>query len=132
VTIGFWTWAGWPALVAVGTLALALATGALAGFTYLVTRDSRDELRLESRRLEVSQRPIVLPGELEPAPEAFGDPKLSLSFMNAGPGAALNIEAQLRWGKPAGVVLTFPQFHGPGGFLPHRFRSAANQRLAAR
>jgi hypothetical protein len=40
-TASFWTWPGWDALVALGTLALASVTVALVGFTYLLARQTK-------------------------------------------------------------------------------------------
>jgi hypothetical protein len=111
-----WKWEGWPALVAIGTLLLALATGVLAWFTYQVTKESRDEIVLEQRRLEAAQRPIMLPAALEPRPKAIGDPQRALIFMNAGPGAALNVVCRLRWSPPSGHTVWLPKLHvRPGG-----------------
>jgi hypothetical protein len=106
-----WDWRFWNPLVAIGTILLALATGALAWFTYQVTQDSRDEIRLERRRLDAAQRPVVLPAEIEYTPAEIGDSRSAITFMNAGPGVALNIECKLHWGSPSGLIATLPRFH---------------------
>jgi hypothetical protein len=106
-----WEWRFWDPLVAIGTLLLAAATGALAWFTYQVTRDSRDEIALERRRLEASQRPIVLPAALQPVTPVSADRRRALVLMNAGPGAALNVVTTLRWRDPTPFTLTLPQVH---------------------
>jgi hypothetical protein len=84
-------WANW--LVALGTLALAVATGVLAFFTFRATRDSANELKLERRRLEEAQRPIVFP--FAPSDWAAGTGHYQLAryipLKNGGPSIALNV-----------------------------------------
>jgi hypothetical protein len=52
VVASLWAWHGWDALVAIGTLALALATGWLAWLTRRAVGESRDELVLLRREVE--------------------------------------------------------------------------------
>lgn len=48
----FWTWAGWNALVAIGTLTLAAVTVALATFTLKAVRESREAIKLQGREVK--------------------------------------------------------------------------------
>jgi hypothetical protein len=51
---GFSNWAGWDALVAMGTLGLAVAT-------FVLGWQARGQVRLQRRQLEASTRPFVFP-----------------------------------------------------------------------
>lgn len=48
----FWTWGGWNALVAIGTLALAGVTVGLAAFTLKAVRESREAIKLQAREVK--------------------------------------------------------------------------------
>jgi hypothetical protein len=78
-----------------------ISTGVLAWFTFKVARISQREILIEQRRLEVSQRPIVLPDSLAPKGQTIGDVTEELVLVNAGPGAALNVSCKLEWQSPA-------------------------------
>lgn len=59
----FWTWAGWSALVALGTISLAIGTGTVAWFTLRAvsaSRDAieqqRDAIKLQTREVEAVER----------------------------------------------------------------------------
>jgi hypothetical protein len=101
-------WANWS--VAIGTIAVAVATLALAWVTRRSVRTATDELRLERQRLTAAQWPRVFPNPpltwSEGAPPYNQDPRPWASVLpvkNAGPGVALNVRARLDWSAPAGV-----------------------------
>lgn len=52
----FWTWHGWNALVAIGTLALAGGTFGLAWFTWRVVRESRKQIDLSAREVTAVEK----------------------------------------------------------------------------
>ena len=115
-----------------GDLIVGLGTLALAGFTYWLGKSARAEgsqvaaqVKIERERLDAESRPYVVPA---PDPEWLtpDNPvaggwsgndgwKGSLPVKNVGPGAALNIQATLRFGPPSGVTAnTLPTSVGPG------------------
>jgi hypothetical protein len=101
-------WANWS--VAIGTIAVAVATLLLALVTRRSVRTATDELRLERERLTASQWPRVFPNPpltwSEGAPPYNQDPRPWASVLpvkNGGPGVALNVRARLDWPAPAGV-----------------------------
>lgn len=53
-----WEWHGWEALVAIGTLTLAAATGYLAVKTRYVARETRDLARETARTADADQRAL--------------------------------------------------------------------------
>lgn len=108
---------GWSALVALGTLALALGTVFLAlqarNEARAVKRESLqigEQVTLQRQQLEAGQRPYVVP---------FADPDWSwreglgrydqnkwrnlLPVKNAGLGPALNVQGSLDFGPPSGI-----------------------------
>jgi hypothetical protein len=86
-------WAfGWDALVAIGTLTLALATAGLALLTRRVAKASAADLRSQ-------WRPVILPGELGPNYDA-GAQRQYVRIRNAGRGPALSVQTLL---DPDGV-----------------------------
>jgi hypothetical protein len=102
-------WANWS--VAIGTIAVAVATLALAWVTRRSVRTATDELRLERERLTASQWPRVFPNPpltwSEGAVPYNQDPTpwpSVLPVKNRGPGVALNVRARLDWPARAGGV----------------------------
>jgi len=114
-------WADWS--VAIGTIAVAVATLALAWVTRRSVKTATDELRLERDRLTASQWPRVFPTPeiawSEGASPYNFDPHTwptVLPVKNGGPGVALNVRARLVWPGPEGHnVETVPVSLAPDG-----------------
>jgi hypothetical protein len=83
--------------IATGTFGLAGATVWLVATTRQVVRETAQQLRIERQRLDAAQRPYVFPS----FPKARQDPQY-LPVTNAGAGAALNIQGQLKWRREDG------------------------------
>jgi hypothetical protein len=56
ISASFWTWNGWNALVAIGTLALAGATGLLALITKRAVEQSRRQIDLSAREVTAVEK----------------------------------------------------------------------------
>jgi hypothetical protein len=87
-----WGWDGWSALVAFGTILLALVTWRLA-------RSTAGEIRLERDRLAAAQRPHVFPATYTAWVDGTGryeNRELHvIPVINGGPGVALNVRGTL-------------------------------------
>jgi hypothetical protein len=92
-------WAvGWDALVAVGTLSLAVVTGILAFLTKRVAAETRDLAAATQADVAAQFRPIVAPARLttgvgSPGAWAYGnnDGDRFIGLTNIGHGPALNV-----------------------------------------
>ena len=111
---GVWTF-GWDALVAIGTIGLALVTGYLAWQTRGSVREIRNEaaaigrqVGLEREQLVAMHRPLVYPHASTAWVNklALGVPNPDILLRNTGSGPAYNIEGGLCWRD------------GPGGPSP--------------
>jgi hypothetical protein len=91
---------GWDALVAIGTLGLAMTTGALAWMTWRLARAAAAEARSQSR-------PALIPGAadwaFDPDPRRLHHDlerqRLTVNIRNAGRGPALFVRVSL---EPSG------------------------------
>jgi hypothetical protein len=107
-----WTF-GWEALVALGTIGLAVFTAGL-GWVAL------QQITLQRRAVEAATKPHVFPAP----PRGWGDDndwrqlkdwRTGIPVTNGGPGVALNVTAQLRWSSAGGIMgETMPTSIGPG------------------
>ncbi len=113
---------GWSALVAVGTLALALGTSFLAFQAKREATKVGEQVELERERLDAVTLPYVVPaptfawanhqGEGQ---YADGEWRRLLPIKNVGPGTALNVRGRLDFGPPSGVTVEFvPTSLAPG------------------
>lgn len=59
IVLAFWDWTGWPALVSIGTLALAGATAGLAYLTHKSLLDSRAHLALDKQAFEALSEQVA-------------------------------------------------------------------------
>lgn len=111
----------WVMWTAIATFVLAAVTLGLVVVTMKMVRTASDEIKLERRRLEDASRPRVFPAPVEGwGTEAYRGDALGsdwtkvLPVTNGGPGAALNVKAQLRWGTGEQLVAeTIPMSLGP-------------------
>lgn len=89
---------GWDALVAIGTIGLAVFTAGLAFSTRLLASASRAEQRAQ-------WRPMIIVGEDTSADYVPDEGIFLVSIRNVGRGPALGVHAQLRAGRnPAGAA----------------------------
>jgi hypothetical protein len=107
-------------LVAAGTLALAGATYVLVRVTRRMVAQAGEQVMLEQRRVEASQRPHVFPAAsrrwIEGADLPGGMQWLELlPVTNGGPGLAINVRGTLYFAGPGGVsVELVPTSLAPG------------------
>jgi hypothetical protein len=91
-----WSWAGWSALVSVGTLLLAWGTFVLARRTDRANATSADALRFEAKKAAEANQPYVVPYGLAAWVQAHDNLTNyhwhdRFPLKNVGPGAALNV-----------------------------------------
>ena len=88
---------GWDALVALGTLALALVTGTLAFMTWRLARSATAEARSQSRPALIPGLGGDLPGTIDIRPLAHDQDRrrLIISVRNVGRGPALFVRVAL-------------------------------------
>lgn len=112
-------WAfGWEALVAIGTIGLALATAFLAWTTRKVARETRDVAKATQSEILADWRPVLLVEETRPDSEGNLWPAInvredgaSISVTNCGRGPALDVQVELRFdgdnivGEPQRVAI---------------------------
>jgi hypothetical protein len=128
---GGWTF-GWDALAAIGTIGLAIVTAGMAGATFWLAKQARNEARavkensgtvkeqveLQREQIEAAQKPLVIPA---PSPgwtdgtDPYGPKSWAevLPVKNVGPGAALNVTGHIDFGplfsdKPDRTVRLVP------------------------
>jgi hypothetical protein len=68
VLMSFWTWSGWPAVVSIGTLALAAATGVLARISWGAVRQTKEQVKISGDELVEIKREV---GVLETQAESL-------------------------------------------------------------
>jgi len=114
--------------VAGGTLGLAGGTVWLVIVTNRMVARAGDQLALEQRRVEASQRPHVYPEspiEWVDGTGRYGGPltwREALPVRNGGPGVALNVRGKLFFPPPSGVVVPIvPTSLAPGESADLRF-----------
>ena len=101
--------------VAIGTLCLAGATVWLVLVTKDMVQRSSQQLALEQRRIEASQRPHVYPESPIDRVDGRGDYggpvtwREVLPVRNGGPGVALNVRGTLYFPPPSGVSVQIVQ-----------------------
>ncbi|WP_329317257.1 hypothetical protein OG723_44545 (plasmid) [Streptomyces sp. NBC_01278] len=91
---------GWDALVALGTLILAVATAIVAGFTARLASRTRDLAKESTADQRAQWRPVLLPASTFMNPDMpplsyFDGPGVLIRIRNAGRGPALHVRAQL-------------------------------------
>ena len=107
-------------LVAGGTLVLALATFALVLVTWRMVAQAGEQVALEQRRVEASQRPYVFPAASRRWIEGADLPRGMewfelLPVTNVGPGVAINVRGTLYLAGPSGAsVELVPTSLAPG------------------
>lgn len=111
-----WTW-GWDALVAIGTLTLAIVTAALALVTRGMAAKTSDLARETAEDVRAGARPVLLDPADGPRSKLWvstdgRDGALRTVVRNAGPGPALNVSAYVRSATRAATALTLPQVVG--------------------
>jgi hypothetical protein len=79
---------GWDALVAIGTLALAIVTGWLAFSTRSLARESAADIKAQ-------WRPVILPGLGDKEALRYENERLEVRVVNADRGPALFVRATL-------------------------------------
>jgi hypothetical protein len=101
----------WVEMTAIATFALAAVTLGLVVVTILMVRKAGAEIELERQRLEDAAKPRVFPAPAQGwGTEAYrgdalgGQYRTVLPVTNGGPGVALNVKAQLRWGNGEQLV----------------------------
>jgi hypothetical protein len=101
VDAGPWEW-GWDALVAIGTIGLALVTLLLAVATLYTARAAAQDVR-------ANWRPLIVPDENLEIDWASNTRDLQLAIRNIGPGAAYNVEPALELAN-GDLVVPGPRF----------------------
>jgi hypothetical protein len=88
---------------AVGTLALALATGVALVLGWLTLRQTRSEIALSRREVEEAHRPVVVPvaddrdiGRRPARPQVQNRKELFIPIENIGAGPALDLWAKVK------------------------------------
>jgi hypothetical protein len=116
---------GWEALVAIGTLGLALSTVVLAWSTRALAVASRNDQRAQ-------WRPVVIVGEnpeVAVSTDDDGRDLLSARLRNVGRGPAFAVQAQLRFDKaPAGASPPQSRILVPGEGMDLQMRVAEQTR----
>jgi hypothetical protein len=120
-------WVEWTAIATFIAAGAAIALGIVTLLLVLVTREmvtnASDEIAIERRRIDEAIRPRVFPapgggwGDDSGYSEDVGGSgwRAVLPVTNGGPGVALNIGAELRWGAGSQLVAqTIPTSLGPG------------------
>jgi hypothetical protein len=107
---GAWSW-GWDALVALGTIGLAIFTALLAVATFQTATTAARDVR-------ATWRPVIVPGEDVEAVWITNTHELRLALRNVGPGAAYGLEVALDTGD--GALRPATRF-APGTVRPINF-----------
>jgi hypothetical protein len=121
-------WTEWTAIGTLIAAGAAMGLAAVTGWLVLTTRGmvskAGEEIAVERRRIDEATKPHVFPaptgdwGDDGGYTTEFADRNVwrtVLPVTNGGPGVALNVKAQLRWGPPSGILAeTVPTSLGPG------------------
>jgi hypothetical protein len=119
-------WTEWTAIATFIAAGAAIVLGLVTLGLVIVTRQmvvkANDEIALERRRLEEAARPRVFPASIQGwGTEGYRGEALGLDWhrvlpvTNGGPGVALNVRTQLRWGTGEQLVAeTIPTSLSPG------------------
>ncbi len=83
---------------------VAVATGSLAFFTYLLARQAHDQVHVAQNQLIAAQRPMVLPV----VDEDLDWTDLHVSLKNVGVGPAYNVAGRIFWRDPTGGATLTP------------------------
>jgi hypothetical protein len=110
-----WDW-GWDALVALGTIGLAVFTALLAVATFQTAQTAARDVR-------AAWRPVIVPGEDVEVVWIPDTHVLQLALRNVGPGAAYELEAAL---DPGDGSLTPASRFPPGSVNPINFAAVTS------